>query len=93
MKLRLLDLETKQLGNGEAATDKDGNAKLPVADEARGFSRSEQGTGISSPFAMASGGAALSPRCYGERGERGGSHNQFFSSRNAEFISRAMSFI
>ena len=35
VKLRLLDLETKQIGNGEAVTDKDGNATLPPADEAR----------------------------------------------------------
>ena len=35
VKLRLLDLETKQMENGEAVTDKEGNAKLPPADEAR----------------------------------------------------------
>jgi len=34
-KLRLLDGETKQVEEGEATTDKDGNAKLPPANEAR----------------------------------------------------------
>ena len=35
VKLRLLDGETKLMPNGEAVTDKDGNANLPVEDETR----------------------------------------------------------
>ena len=35
MKLRLLDGETKQVEEGEATTDKDGNASLPADDDAR----------------------------------------------------------
>jgi uncharacterized protein YfaS (alpha-2-macroglobulin family) len=45
VKLRLLDGETKQLDEGEAVTDKDGNASLPAADEARGVCAERDGDG------------------------------------------------
>ena len=45
VKLRLLDKETKQIENGEATTDKDGNATLPAEDEARWVFAEREGDG------------------------------------------------
>jgi uncharacterized protein YfaS (alpha-2-macroglobulin family) len=45
VKLRLLDGETKQIEEGEATTDKDGNARLPAEDEARWLFAEREGDG------------------------------------------------
>jgi alpha-2-macroglobulin len=45
VKLRLLDAETKQVEEGEATTDKDGNASLPAEDEARWVFAEREGDG------------------------------------------------
>jgi alpha-2-macroglobulin len=44
-KLRLLDLETKLMEDGEATTDKEGNAKLPSGNEARWVFVEREGDG------------------------------------------------
>ena len=93
VKLRLLDLETKQIGNGEAVTDKDGNAKLPVADEARWVFAEREGDGHLIALRNSDASVPLYRLGVTESGESEGEANQFFSSRNAEFISRATSFI
>ena len=78
VKLRLLDGETKQLEKGEATTDKDGNATLPAANEARWVFAEREGDGHL--IAIHNGdtdGAALSPRRHGERRGRRGSKISF----------------
>ena len=45
VKLRLLDGETKQVADGEATTDKDGNASLPAENEARWIFAEREGDG------------------------------------------------
>jgi uncharacterized protein YfaS (alpha-2-macroglobulin family) len=45
VKLRLLDAETKQLQGSDAVTDKEGNAILPVANEARWIFAEREGDG------------------------------------------------